>query len=475
MTSSDRAQTFVLHSSSRGYSCVESYKINGGPQQPFEYLILTISKKRLTTLAPLLMDDIRAGMNLITVYGFDNSGARYVVTNCKTNRETWKITAYPESESIRSFTTTCDLSLGGQAEGAVYIAGTPSQVIRAMVEPQSQALFASLDTNARSIHSVCIACDSYKNQFNGAMVFKTGTSLWYILSLCAMRLGCIMWVSNDVLYVIDFSLSNSYGNLVLYHTQTSNLGDWSFDDRDTIYLNTEGAFPYNPSSEQKRVLNNVLGTPDPGQEARNLIKNIVKISIDQANDPMPGTLSDSSNNIVLTKGTVISGIEAYNTGSSWSIHNTTDSLGECQASQNVYGRIPYELSIPEATRNFAQYIANNIATMYCDAEQPITFTMRETTIGKTPEGNNQITWDSEFSKSTRIRRIIDYSNDLVVSTASNLSPNDATKNRPAKGMISRWTRNFPEHTTTYTFGEIAPTDMTQNDSIIKTALTTRGL
>lgn len=112
--------------------------------------------------------------------------------------------------------------------------------------------------------------------------------------------------------------------------------------------------------------------------------------------------------------------------------------------------------------------------MYCDAEQPITFTMRETTVGKTPEGNNQITWDSEFSKNTRIRRIIDYSNDLVVSTASNLSPNDATKNRPAKGMISRWVRNFPEHTTTYTFGEIAPTDMTQNDSIIKTALTTRG-
>jgi hypothetical protein len=133
-----------------------------------------------------------------------------------------------------------------------------------------------------------------------------------------------------------------------------------------------------------------------------------------------------------------------------------------------------DLTISEADRKFAQAIADLQAKYYCDSEQPISFTMRETTVNVN-NNRTSIIWSPKFSNNTRISRIVDYSNDLVVSTASNLSPNDPSKNRPAKGMISGWVRNFPEHTTTYTFGEIAPTDMTQNNSVIHTAIGSGGM
>lgn len=486
MTDSYGINTYTLHTSAyrdpstgnlskQGYSCIESLKIHGGPLQPFEYITMELSKKRITSLAPMLVDDIRAGLNIVTIYGFGSTGAQYIVTNCKSKSDTWKVTAYSVAEGIRGYTLNGNVAIGGEISGATNLGGAPTDIIHNIIEPQASSLFSSISGTPNKVHSVVIAYRSDRNTFEGAMEFKAGTSIWYIISLCAMRLGCNVWVSDNVLYVIDLSLKQS-DNYSLYVTRGSG-ATWEFDERSTYYLNTEGDFPYNPTAEQLALMNNVLKTPSPEQEGINLVKNKIEISIKV--DPLPddgvSKLIDGKQ-VSLAHGSVISGIHASKTQSNpdvWTLEDKTSTLGECKASQEKFGVIQQDISLPEATRDFAQKIADLLATIYCDSEQPITFTMRETSVNQSD--STAVIWSPTFTNNVRINRLIDYSNDLMVSTASNLSPNDPSKNRPAKGMISRWVRNFPEHTTTYTFGEIAPTDMTQNNSIIHTAIGSGGM
>ena len=503
MTSSDQVHTFVLHSSSytdpetgksnQGYSCIEKYRVYGGPQQPFEYIVLELSKKRLTSLAPLLMDDIRAGLNLVTIYGFGMQGAQFVVTNCKMKTDTWKVTAYSIAEDIRGFTLACDIYMGEDEPvnpNAVYVGGTPAAIIPAIVEPRSQSTFTSAREIKGGVNNVIMAYRTTNNNFNGGqLVFKTGTSMWYIILLLAMRLGCNVWVTNGTMYVIDLSIPisdpgsvpSAYG---VYRSSSlpNSEGYWKFEDLQTIFLNKEGVYPYSPTPEQNDILNNVVGMPDPGQEGRNLVKNRVVVSFDQPDSlPDPGAVYKDGGTytdiIVISPNTAISGITPAASASSstgYYANDQTSSLGECAASISQFGLIQMDLTISEADRKFAQAIADLQAKYYCDSEQPISFTMRETTVNVN-NNRTSIIWSPKFGNNTRISRIVDYSNDLVVSTASNLSPNDPNKNRPAKGMISGWVRNFPEHTTTYTFGEIAPTDMTQNNSVIHTAIGSGGM
>jgi hypothetical protein len=228
-------------------------------------------------------------------------------------------------------------------------------------------------------------------------------------------------------------------------------------------------------------MNNVLGTPSPEQEGRNFIRNRVQINIDTNSDSIgdEGVVDPSTFKQVLTKGQVVSGIRA---GESWTYvddrgrqHNYAkpiydDSL-EVSNSKNTYGVIAYEMDAPELSRADAQAIADAMALKYCDSEQPITFSMRE--VKEVMDGGKKrMVWDPAFPVLTRADRIFDYSNDLLLSTTSNTTPSAV---RPEKCALTGWVRNFPEHTTTYTFGEIAPTDMTQNDSIIKSALASKSM
>ena len=473
MTNSLRNCIYVLHTSETDYGCVESFKLYGGPLQPFEYLTLDISKKRLSSVAPMLMDDIRAGSNIITLYGFGQNGATYVVTNCKKNGSTWKITAYATAEEIRAYTLTGKSMIGSSTDaGWTNLGATPVETIIGLVEPAYVSTRSSLSSIGTPIRGIVMYYRAANNQI-GTVRFSTGASIWLIISICAMCMGCNVWVSNNILYVVDLSIDPSedpdgtLGKFGSYHTAGCTV-PWAFIDRGTIYLNAEGAYPYTPSPYQTEVMNNVLGTPAPGQEGRNLIKNNVVVTFnenyDLSADHFPA--KDRKKNEILSRGQAISGYPFNG-----SVVNDTRSV-EVKASQSRYGIIQSDIKLDSVDRPTAQRIADTIANEYCDSEQPITFTMRETSIIKEGEFISRVEWAPYFSSGTRFRMIIDYSNDLMVSAVSNL---DVTKIHLEKGALTGWVRNFPEHTTTYTFGEIAPTDMTQNNSVIHTAIGSGGM
>lgn len=505
MSDSRNWHTYVLHSTEESYSCIDSLKIYGGPTQPFEYIVVSISKKRLTTLAPLLVDDIFAGLNVISIYGFGKDGAQYTVTNCKKSSGTWRITAYSLTEQIRAFTLSNISYIQGKTTPSGFstanknpIGTSPSTTIAYIIDSQqSSALRFADGTSSRkyinhtylafknikgytisTILGVQIKTPIYTDTFENPVEFSSGTSVWRVLSLCAMKLGCSIWVEGDTLYVIDLSLSDLSNVKVIYDGQNVSKPTL-FEDLGTIYLNTEGQFPYVRTYIQDNIINNVVGLPSPEQEGRNFVRNKVMISINEDKDTLSNKVVDQNNNEVFKKGQIVSNTYI---GSSFEYlepgaeeptvynHVVVQESEEIKQSKVLFGIIQYDLDIPELYRPDAQVIADNIVQKYCDSEQPITFTMREVVVMQDPDQTRAI-WTPAFSMLTRADKIFDYSNDLLLSANSNLLDGQA---RPEKCALTGWVRNFPEHTTTYTFGEIAPTDMTQNDSIIKTALSTKS-
>ena len=506
MSDSRNWHTYVLHSTADEYSCIDSLKVYGGPTQPFEYIVVSISKKRLTTLAPLLVNDVFAGLNVISIYGFGRDGAQYTVTNCKKSGGTWKITAYSLTEQIRAFTLSnisyiqgASTPSGFSAANKNLIGSSPSSTIAYIIDnQQSSALRFADGTSSRkyinhtymafkrirsydivTILNVQIKVPVYTDVFENPVEFSSGTSVWRVLSLCAMKLGCSIWVDGDTLYVVDLSLDDSSNVTIIQDGQTVS-NQTIFENIGTIYLNTEGQYPYATTYTQDNIINNVVGLPSPEQEGRNFVRNKVVITINESKDTLTNKVVDQNNNEVFRKGQVISNTYV---GSSFEYtepgaqtpttynHVVVRESDEIKQSKTLYGIIQYELDIPELYRPDAQDIADNIVQKYCDSEQPISFTMREIVILQ-ESNQTRAVWTPAFSRLTRADKIFDYSNDLLLSNTSNLLTGQI---RPEKCALTGWVRNFPEHTTTYTFGEIAPTDMTQNDSIIKSALASKSM
>ena len=126
----------------------------------------------------------------------------------------------------------------------------------------------------------------------------------------------------------------------------------------------------------------------------------------------------------------------------------------------------YEYNAQYVGEDDAQAIANTTANRYCDAETSISFTMREAT-QRTVDGKQVIRWVPFFTPLTRVNRVVDYSNDVVLSTKCNFNDNVTMMQ---KGMLSYIETSFPEHTTKYTFGISTPTDISQNNSVIQNAI-----
>ena len=245
MSDSNRMNTYVIHSTEDEYSCVDSFKLYGGPSQPFEYLVIAISKKRLSTVAPKLVDDIHAGMNVITLFGFGKDGARYVVTNCKKTGSSWKITAYALAEQTRALTLSNDSYISGinssgfDPTNKTLLGTSAISTVNSLILNTTSALQMADNRNyKKTLFHTCIVCNSSRNLFKNPVFFKSGTSLWRVLSICAMRLNCTMWVEGDTLYLVDFSLPPSsqtyrvYDGVLNYTTV--------FNDIGTMYLNKEG-------------------------------------------------------------------------------------------------------------------------------------------------------------------------------------------------------------------------------------------
>ena len=101
MTSSDGvSHYFIYYGGADNLNCVVSYVATCGPEQPFPYVTLDISKKNLSAIAPLLVDDIIPGKNRVYVNGIGQG--EYIVTKVSSSGQNYRVTAYSIYEQYRA-------------------------------------------------------------------------------------------------------------------------------------------------------------------------------------------------------------------------------------------------------------------------------------------------------------------------------------------------------------------------------------
>lgn len=464
MSNPERTVDFLLyHGSNREYNCIESYTIHGGSEQPFEYITMSINKKQLTALAPDLADRIYAGCNKITLIG--PGQGEYIVSTAKKSGQTWSITAYSVSELIRAVTLGQKIDLGAGGAGAT----TPKDIITSLIYTDiSQYYINGLFSLAPIQDSVFLFKtdnNRWESEASSGMVFSKGTSVWYIIQVCALKLGCKVWISHGILYVVDTSVDMSNGVPSNYTLSPGEAP--AFVEIPAIYLNRSGDFPYSPTQEQLDFMSNVVDLPSPGKEGPQVLRNEVTVKFDASKDPRLPDSADSS--IVAEKDSQDNPQE----GAGTSLGTITSGLSNSLVAGSVtaYSSKAYTVEIKEIGLNNARKIAETLAERYCDAETSISFEVRE--LYKEVDGTDgsiRRVWYPTFPVLTHVHMIADYSNDLTLSTRCNYPVNNTYPILPHKGMLSYAEHNFPKHTSKYTFGISTPTDVSQNNSIILSAI-----
>lgn len=185
MSDSEQASWYCLLSEKLDVDCVDSYKMVGGMEQPFEYITLTIPRRRLTSVAEKLIDDIIAGRNKLRVNAVGRSNM--TVVKCRLRNNMYTVTAYCDSEIIRGYNIPSDTEL------------SPSGWIDYIL---CSGTFGVLFQKGRTL------LRSYRDMEGEEhmLMFPEGTNVWYILQVCAMYLGCKVFFQEDKAYIVDYTI-----------------------------------------------------------------------------------------------------------------------------------------------------------------------------------------------------------------------------------------------------------------------------
>ena len=107
---------------------------------------------------------------------------------------------------------------------------------------------------------------------------------------------------------------------------------------------------------------------------------------------------------------------------------------------------------------YAMAISDNYIEYISEAQQSVTFTVSESGIDTTAGG---LAWSPEFDILTRVGRITNNQDELTVSNEDVLG-----NVKPQLLALSQYTRNYPECTSTYSFGVMGNITLAQNTSQI---------
>ena len=343
------------------------------------------------------MDRIIAGRNIVTLIG--PGQGQYIVTSCKKSSTVWTVTAYSISEQIRSLTTSSEIQITSYATPFDAITGLAMDAF-SRISPNENRSFSIPPAPVQGVAALFRKANNrWETEADlpgsGTLRFGKGESVWYIISVCALKLGCKLWVADGTLYVVDTSIISS--NPVEDDTYQVTPSSLNFTDIDTIYLNTSGEYPYRMSESQESLLSNVVGLPSPGKEGQEVIRNKIIVEFDESNDyrtaDSRGIVTDNQEGAGTAKGTAES-----------------DATNDTIASVNYFNEKAYSVKIPQFGYRNAKAVANQLASMYCDAETSISFDVRELIEETRQVGDETVkvrTWYPTFGQLTRIHNIYD--------------------------------------------------------------------
>lgn len=433
------------------YNCISSYELKGGPTEPFQSLSLIIAKKRLTNLVPSLADDIKPGRNQIFIHTVGD--CNMIVTKCKSSGTDYRITAYAFEEAYRG------LAIGEPIEcGPDKPYATPFEVITHLLDNTYEVGYGI--SLRYSTEKIKYNYAEVNNTWSDVVSFDSSSTVWYVLSVCAMRMGCTIWFQDGYVYIVD--LTTAKDETTKDRTMVSNLvKEMKVNPDDTIDLKTYdarylNASPYSPAKIEPvdaggyRITADyafcagVIGTPDISDSG-----------------------TDSLVNSVLVKYT---GYLEENDQSPYTDYVSTSvgsGDGRIKASQERYGvrDKDVKINISGLRQGDAQAIADLYPRRLCDTQQTVTFTVSE----EYGEGDTK-RWQSYFPAIAYINSIIDHNTDTILTNRSNFKINEKVVTLYDKLMVSKFVRSFPDRTTEYTVGNVTVSDFTQTISTVLTAI-----
>lgn len=393
LTGSDRSTPYPLlfwdSASGTLGGAIESYTLTGGVEQPFESIEVKIPLKKLRSISEKIEKDIVPGKNYLHVNAVGKC-THMIVTKMKMDDKNKKmtITAYSNATMLQS--TKLKRTQSSRAIDFIY-------------EILTQWNYG---VNYIVNQTFLYAYDDTSEQFSEVLTFEAGTSVWYILQVCAMQLRCKIFFAENNAYLVDYCMKDeeyTSTSPTLPVTTGLNKGDGRPNDLDLTY---DGFF--------KGCVMDFPSISDVGTDS--IINSV--------------TMTKKDGDIVTIRD--IESIEEFGVREATSM---------------------YVPEVDDPTK-----FATNLVKYKSEPQNPISFTLKE--LGTAGSG---ISWIPTFPVSFRCNSISDDLNGILVSNESVLTDEGKTRDRqPQKLLLSNFERHYPEGTTTYTFGEITPIDLSSS-------------
>lgn len=412
MTSPDGLKSYALFKRAESTSgeivevnCVESYTLTGGPQEPFECLSMKVPKKKLLDISKDFekTNSIVPGKTRLSV-NYIGHCDNMVVTKCKLTGSDYVITAYHESEAIK-----------GMSFKGSYTAKRPLEMIQYILEELDSQL--GLSDHYGSVNHQYFRYDSSLDTDEMISVGR-GKSMWSVLQLCAFALGCRVFFSGDIVYMVDYRLPFA--------------GSYSKDKglKDHFLIDLYG------DSDTGSLRKTLVAAPEYGQEGFDTVSNSIRVYL-------------NSSTVIGTQNVQ----EIYVTDA-----GSISRYGERVANDmraDIFGL--YWGTVAGAA--YINYLA--------EPQQSITFEVKELSFS-TDADNYGIRWGAQFPKVTRVGKFVDSNAEMTL-----INEDMDGSIHPQKLYLSSYQRNFPEGTSTYSFGVIENISLSQSTSNIMTALGSR--
>lgn len=187
MSTADQRTWYPLHifRNDMTETCVSTYTIYSGPNNPFEYIKMVLTKQDMAKMAPDLKT-IEPGKNLLSVNAV--GGGQYTVTSCKYSNKQYTITAYINADKIRRYTYESSQVM------------TPIEHIRYILSTGKYGVRYDEAANSGSLLKFD-GCEEYPDK----ITIPKGTEVWTALQMCAMLIGCRIFFAEGIAYVVGWN------------------------------------------------------------------------------------------------------------------------------------------------------------------------------------------------------------------------------------------------------------------------------
>lgn len=397
---------------------IKSYRIHGGPSDPFEYAEMTLSRKAIIEQCPDLDGDILAGCNKLLINGV--SSASMIVTKCKLTNNTYNLIAYTAAEVIRSH------QLAEESEdGSSAIDGTPIQIIKKLVTMYAGIDESNIVTNATDL--------------DVSVSFKPKVNVWTAVQLCAMAVNAKSFFCEGKFFLIDYTKLTTYNSVYTTYYPTYKglmMGD----------LNLHPDDPNDPMYEK------VSGNVSIGNEGIDTIINSVSLHYGKVTSI--GADGQYYTDDVYYEKTDNDSVTRY-TKCDYSSLSIDQYLVTNEDDQDTMTRI----------RAFTEAIGNFIITYRAEPQTSIGFTMKERI-----NSGDQCGWLRAFPNVCAAKKIFSKAENIESTANSAYAVNTGGIKvlKPQKLIMSSYCRNYPEFTSDYWFGVIENVDLSQSTSNITT-------